>query len=85
MEILEKKKYKIKVKLTTQKDVVELTQITNTCPRNISIKAIHNEYSVDARSILGWYSLNLSEPIDLVFDSVYGNEEFLQKFDEWRV
>ena len=85
MEILEKKKYKIKVKLTTQKDVAELTQITNICPRNISIKAIHNEYSVDARSILAWYSLNLSEPVDLIFDSVYGNEEFLQKFDEWRV
>lgn len=85
MENLEKKKWCIKVKVVTQKDVVELTQITNICPRNINIKAVHNEYSVDARSILAWYGLNLSEPVELVFDSVYGNEEFLQKFDKWRV
>ena len=85
MEILEKKKWRIKVKLVTPNDVKELTQITNILPRNISIKAIHNEFTIDARSILGWYSLNLSEPIELVLDSVYGNEEFLQKFDKWRV
>lgn len=84
METLEKKKWCIKVKLVTPNDVKELTQITNILPRNISVKAIHNEFAIDARSILGWYSLNLSEPIELVFDSVYGNEEFLQKFDKWR-
>ena len=85
METLEKKKWCIKVRLVTPNDVKELTQITNILPRNISVKAIHNEFAIDARSILGWYSLNLSEPIELVFDSVYGNEEFLQKFDKWRV
>ena len=85
METLEKKKWSIKVKVITQNDVKELTQITNILPRNINIKAVHNEYTVDARSILGLYGLNLSEPIELVFDSVYGNEEFLQKFNKWRV
>ena len=85
METLEKKKWCIKVKLVTPKDVNELTQITNILPRNIDIKAVHNEYTSDARSILGLYGLNLSEPIEFVFDSVYGNEEFLQKFDKWRV
>ena len=85
METLEKKKWNIKVKVITPNDVKELTQITNICPRNVGIKAIHDEFTIDARSILGWYSLNLSEPIELVFDSVYGHEEFLQKFDKWRI
>ena len=29
------------------------------------------------------FGLNLSEPITLEFNSVYGNEEFLNKFDKW--
>ena len=85
MENIKKQKYEIKILLKTATDVKILSQKASLIPRNVSLKAEHDGFIVDARSILGLYSLNLSEPITLVFDSVYGYEDYMKEFDEWRV
>lgn len=85
MEELKKSKYEMRAFLKTPTDVKELSQMANIVPRNIEVKALHDNFVVNARSILGLFSLNLSEPITLIFDSVYGSEEFLNNFNEWRV
>lgn len=66
-------------------EIKEFSQMVTNCPRNVSIKAVHDNYEVDAKSILGLYNLDLSKPFKLVFNSVCGYEDFLHNFDKWRV
>jgi len=42
------------------------------------IDVVSNRYTVDAKSIMGLFSLNLSKPVDVIF---YSDDEFeLEKF-----
>lgn len=85
MEELKKKTIRFKVNLITQKDVIELSQIANICPRNISVYAKHDTYIIDAKSLLSLFGLDLSNEIEIEITNVYGNEEFLNGFNKWRV
>ena len=67
----------IKINLNTIVDVRTCSQLASNCPRNISIKAKHDEFVVDARSLLGLFSLNLSNDITLVFTSNLENDSRL--------
>lgn len=58
-----------KVQLNTPQDVKEFCYIMGSFPRNVSIKAKHESFVSDAKSILGMLALNLSEPIQIVFES----------------
>lgn len=58
-----------RVLLSTPQDVKDFCHAMENFPRNVSIKVIHNNYERDAKSILGLLSLNLSEPVDVVFNS----------------
>lgn len=59
-----------KIKLTTISDVQQFNEACRKLPCNISL--ISGRYIVDAKSIMGIYSLNLSNPIELEID---GTEE----------
>lgn len=59
-----------KVQLNTPQDVKEFCYTMGSFPRNVSIKAKHESFVSDAKSILGMLALNLSNPVDIVFESV---------------
>ena len=52
-----------KIQLKSPEDVSTFSQIINKCTFDIDIVSSHTY--VDAKSILGLYSLNLNEPITL--------------------
>lgn len=60
----------VKIKLTTISDVQKFNETCRKLPCDISL--ISGRYIVDAKSIMGIYSLNLSSPIEMEID---GTEE----------
>lgn len=62
-------KYQITVRLNTPREVTDFCQTTSTYPMHINIVAQHDIFTVSARSILGMYSLNLSEPVTITFST----------------
>lgn len=58
-----------RVLLSTPQDVKDFCYAMGSFPRNVSIKAKHESFVSDAKSILGMLALNLSEPIQIVFES----------------
>lgn len=73
-----------RIKLTTPKDVTDFSAIAGSFPLGIKITASHGDYTVDARSIMGLYSLNLSEPIIVEINSDDTNT-YIEKFNQWIV
>ena len=59
-----------KVQLNTPQDVKDFCYAMGSFPRNVSIKAKHESFVSDAKSIPGMLALNLSNPVDIVFESV---------------
>ncbi len=58
-----------KILLKTPQDVKNFCYAANSFPRNVSVKVKAEAYTVDGKSILGMFSLNLSEPVNVVFES----------------
>lgn len=58
-----------KVRLSTIQDIKDFCYTMNTFPRNISIKVKHDNFVSDAKSILDMIALNLSNPVDIIFES----------------
>ena len=58
-----------RILLSTPQDVKDFCYAMGSFPRSISIKAKHESFVSDAKSILGMLALNLSEPIQIVFES----------------
>lgn len=58
-----------KINLTTPQDVKDFCFVAGSFARNIRIVASHDNYIVDAKSILGMFSLDLSQPITLTISS----------------
>lgn len=56
-----------KVLLNSIEKVKEFVQITSRFETDVLLKA--GKYTVDGKSILGIFSLDLTEPIELQFDS----------------
>ena len=76
--------------LRTPQDVKEFCNLMNTVPRNASVIVEHNEYTVSGRSILGMFSLNLSEPVTLKVnipdtETDFDEKEFLNALNEWSI
>lgn len=72
---------RFKVKLPTPEDVKKFTQEAMKCPRSVTIKAIHNEYIVDGRSILGLLSLDLSKPITIELKGIGDISQYIKYFN----
>ena len=58
-----------RIMLQTPQDVKNFCYSVSSLPRSISVKVKHDTY-VDGKSILGMFSLDLSKPVDVVFESV---------------
>ena len=71
--------YKILLKKST--DPKEFVWATSKCKNEV--ECIGNTKTVDGKSILGVLSLNLSEPIFVVFHDVYGTEDYLKEVERW--
>ena len=83
MENIERHDITYKVKLETSTDPKEFVWVTSKCKGEV--ECIGNTRTVDGKSILGILSLNLTEPITVVFHDVYGNEDFLKEVKRWVV
>lgn len=80
------------IRLNTQADVVGLVhEIGKHCKNRVNIK--HEEHTVDAKSIMGVFSLNLSEPVAIMFENIddYNKvKDYISKLEdviatnEWR-
>lgn len=68
--------------LISLKSTDEVKQFVNDIKRlEGEFDLISGKYIVDAKSILGIYSLNLSKPLELVFHGEWGEElEALEKY-----
>ena len=74
------------VKLIRPMDVSDFVAAASSCPKEIEIIASHGKYDVDARSIMGMFSLNLSEPITITMSGETNILNTYSKvFDEWSV
>ena len=79
-----------KIFLRTPQDVKMFCNLMNTAPRNATVVVEHNEYTVSGRSILGMFSLNLSEPVTLRVnipdtETDFDEKAFLESLKEWSV
>ena len=77
----------MKIKLTTIQEVQDFVKIANTqLPHRLY--ASQERYTVDAKSIMGLFSLDLPNPVELYSDevsdlSVFNNFEYVAKcFEE---
>lgn len=69
------------IKLVTIEDVKEFVNATASIDCDIDLKT--GRYVVDARSIIGIFTLDLSHPVELVIHS--NNAEYLVPFAKWFV
>lgn len=57
----------IKVKFDTIEQIKEFVNKTQTVDTDLDL--VHNRYVVDAKSIMGIFSMDLSRPLDLIIHS----------------
>ena len=62
---------KLTLKLKNPGEIKRFVDITSQYSEDLSL--VHDRYVVDAKSILGIFSMDLSKPIDLVSDSENDN------------
>lgn len=75
-----------RVKLIRPMDVSDFVAAASSCPKEIEIIASHGKYDVDARSIMGMFSLNLSEPVTITMNGDTNLINTYSKvFDKWSV
>lgn len=72
-----------KIKLDTQLDVIKLTQITSKYREKI--ECVETNRLINAKSILGILSMDLSKPITIVFYNTNEQAEILKEINEWVV
>ncbi|MCM1315870.1 MAG: HPr family phosphocarrier protein [Muribaculaceae bacterium] len=78
---------KLKIFLKTSKDVKNFCFETAALPRIISVKVSHGDYVVDGKSILGVFSLNLSEYVTATFtcETKFDTNKIKKAFNPWIV
>lgn len=77
-----------KLQLVTIKDVEEFVTIAGKCPKTTEIIVKHGKFIVDGKSLMGLFSLNLSEPVDVEIKSTENSSvisNLLNQFDRWRI
>ena len=70
---------KLKVKLNSNQDVRRFVDITSQYSDNLEL--CFDRYTVDAKSILGIFSLDLRHPVDLVCSNP--NEQLVEDLKEF--
>lgn len=56
---------KVRVSLSTPKDISEFVRLASMCSEDVVLRSGH--YAVNAKSLMGVYSLNLSKPVMVEF------------------
>ena len=79
-----------KILLRTPQDVKTFCNLMNTTPRNATVVVDHNAFTGSGRSLLGMFSLNLSEPVTLRVnipdtETDFDEKSFLESLKEWGV
>lgn len=77
-----------KVKLVTVRDVEDFVRVASSCSKGTEITVSHGKYITDGKSLMGIFSLNLSEPVDVEIKSTENSSiisSLLSKFDKWRI
>lgn len=73
----------MKIKLNTVNDIKNFVNRAMMCKFDIDL--ISGRYTIDAKSIMGIFSLDLSKPINLAINEIHAKERELFMFEEWRV
>ena len=75
------------VYLETPQDVKDFCFAASDLPRHVSVMASHGNFTIDAKSILGMFSLDLSEPVTLtiVSENNLPKEKINMLFAKWEV
>jgi phosphotransferase system HPr-like phosphotransfer protein len=66
-----------KIQLNSIEDVKKFVNLVNTYPCDIDMVA--GRYTIDAKSIMGIFSLDLSKPIDVVINDDKYSEKFFNE------
>ncbi len=80
MQELKKHNATYRIQLVTSTDPKEFVWVTSKCKGKVEVNQ-----DINGKSLLGLLSLNLSEPITVVFYDVYGNEPFLEEIKRWEI
>jgi phosphotransferase system HPr-like phosphotransfer protein len=72
-----------KIKLTTIADVTKFVNATLSAPCDIELS--HGKYIVDAKSMMGVLSLDLTKPVDMTINCDSEPETFLANIKEFLV
>ncbi len=72
----------VKIRLTQVDQVREFVELTSNC--NYDVDLVSDRYTVDAKSLLGIYSLDLSNPLQVV---IYGDdsEEYEKALEKYKI
>ena len=73
----------MRIKLPTANDVKEFVNIAMLCPYQIDVGS--GRYIVDAKSIMGLFSLNLSEPLSVMIPMTANKNYIKNAFKKWEV
>jgi len=74
------------IKLNTISDAKDFVSICSKY-HDTEVDVKQGKYTVDGKSVLGIFSLNLLEPVKVVVDSDYGNDKiaFYTDIKKWKV
>ena len=73
----------MRIKLPTANDVKEFVNVAMRCPYQIDVK--RGRYIVDGKSIMGLFSLNLSEPLSILIPMTESKNYVKNVFKKWEV
>ena len=73
----------MRIKLPTANDVKEFVNIAMMCPYQLDVK--HGRYIVDGKSIMGLFSLNLSEPLTVMIPMTENKNYVKKNLKKWEV
>ena len=66
----------VKININTINDVKNFVSVVSRCDYDVDI--VSGRYAIDAKSIMGIFSLDLSKPIDLNIHAEAGIDEILE-------
>lgn len=83
MKDLITKENKIAVQINSQTEALELAYVASNCKTTISAR--REQWVVNAASVLGLLSLDISKPIELLFKNYEDFVKYADCFTRWRV
>jgi hypothetical protein len=72
-----------KIKLSSIEDVKQFVNATLDCPYEVDV--ISGRYIVDAKSIMGLFSMDLTKPVEMSINTDADCSKFLDKIKEFTV